>query len=467
MAAKVAMAGAALAAALVSVGGVAGSAGAATTAPAPGVTSNSITVGTISTQTGPISSNFSSLIYGEEAYFKYINAQGGINGRQINLKYTLDDGGNPSQFTQLANTLINQDHVFAVTGVATAFFSPNIFVESKTPTYGYNVTANWSPAPNLFAAGGSVQYLPAGAPGDAYVTRAVKANKVGFLAYGIASSAAACQAGAAGMQKAGMDIAYTDYKVAYPGTTVASDVQRMKQAGVNMVISCMDVQGNVTMARAIQQYSLKTSQLWLNGNDQVTLDQNQSLMQNIYFYIAHVPFSAPQSEYPGLKTYLYGMNKYEPKYALDEVAIQGWESAALFAAGVKAAGNNLTQANVIAQTNKMTAFTAGGLTTPTNWTTGARRARPALLRGLHTGQGGQVRAGAQHGQRACSSASAPSTQEGAGDSRCRPGPRTPRSLGDRSRTTGEIPPTVGLVVGQADPFASMATDPAAGGRPAR
>ena len=78
----------------------------------------------------------------------------------------------------------------------------------------------------------------------------------------------------------------------------------------------MDVQGNVTMARAIQQYGLKTSQLWLNGNDQSTLDQNQSLMQNIYFYIAHVPFSAPQSDYPGLKTYLSLMNKYEPKYAL-------------------------------------------------------------------------------------------------------------------------------------------------------
>jgi ABC-type branched-subunit amino acid transport system substrate-binding protein len=366
---KALLAGAAGATAVVSLGGTGGTAGAAATTTQPGVTSNSITVGTISTQTGPISSNFSSLIYGEEAYFKYINAQGGINGRKINLKYTLDDGGNPSQFTQLASTLINQDHVFAVTGVATAFFSPNIFVESKTPTYGYNVTANWSPAPNLFAAGGSVQYVPAGAPGDAYVTRAVKADKVGFVAYGVASAAAACQAGAAGLKAAGMNIAYSDYKVAYPGTTVASDVQRMKQAGVNMIISCMDVQGNVTMARAVQQYGMKTSQLWLNGNDQSTLDQNQSLMQNIYFYIAHVPFSAPQSEYPGLKTYLSVMNKYEPKYALDEVAIQGWESASLFAAGVKAAGSNLTQANVIAQTNKMTAFTAGGLTTPVNWTT--------------------------------------------------------------------------------------------------
>ena len=51
--------------------------------------------------------------------------------------------------------------------------------------------------------------------------------------------------------------------------------------------------------------------------------------------------------------------------------MQGWESASLFVAGVKAAGNNLTQANVITQDNKLTAFTAGGLTTPTNWTTAA------------------------------------------------------------------------------------------------
>jgi ABC-type branched-subunit amino acid transport system substrate-binding protein len=361
---KAATAGAVAAA--ISVVGAASPVGAAG---APGVTANSITVGTISTQTGPISSNFSSLIYGEKAYFDYVNAQGGINGRKIDYKYALDDGGNPSEFTQLASTLINQDHVFAVTGVATAFFTPNLFVEAKIPTYGYNVTENWNGPDNLFAAGGSVIYTPAEAPGVAFVARSAKATKIGIVAYGIASSAAACQAGGVGLKSAGYDVAYTDYKVNYPGTTVGTDVQRMKQAGVNFVVSCMDVQGNVTMARAITQYGLKTAQLWFNGNDIQTLEQNQSLMQGIYFYVAHVPFTAPQSDYPGLALYLKEMNKYEPKYAQDEVAIQGWESAALFAAGVKAAGNNLTQANVIAQTNKLTAFTAGGLTVPTNWTT--------------------------------------------------------------------------------------------------
>ena len=92
----------------------AGAAGAASASTAPGVTSNSITVGTISTQTGTLASNFSSLIYGEKAYYAYINSQGGVNGRKIDYKYALDDGGNPTTFNQLANTLINQDHVFAI-----------------------------------------------------------------------------------------------------------------------------------------------------------------------------------------------------------------------------------------------------------------------------------------------------------------------------------------------------------------
>jgi branched-chain amino acid transport system substrate-binding protein len=267
----------------------------------------------------------------------------------------------------VAEDLVNQDHVFAVTGVASLFFSPNVLVESKIPTYGYNVTANWAGPPNLFAAGGSVQYLPSIAPEVAYVARAAKATKIGMVAYGVAASAAACQAADAGLTAAGYSVAYTDFKVAYPGTTVATDVQRMKQAGVNFVLTCMEVQGNINMARAIQQYGLKTSQLWLNGNDQSTLDQNESLMQGVYFYTAHVPFTAPTSSYPGLKLYLTEMNKYEPQFTLDELAIQGWESAALFVAGVKAAGQNLTQANVIAQTNKLTSFTAGGLTVPVNW----------------------------------------------------------------------------------------------------
>src|SRR5271156_1116589 len=281
------------------------SAAGAAASTAPGVTSNSITVGTISTQTGELASNFSSLIYGERAYFDYINAQGGVNGRKINYKYALDDGGNPTTFNQLADTLINQDHVFAVTGVATAFFSPNLFVESGIPTYGYNVTGNWAGPKNLFAATGSVQYYPAAGPQVALVARQTqKSPSIAFIAYGVAASAASCQAEQNSLTAAGYKVSYSDLKVNYPGSTVATDVQRMKQAGSNMVVSCMDVQGNITMARAIKQYGLTNmTQLWFSGNDQSTLDTNQSLMQGVYFDIAHIPFTASTKLYPALKLY--------------------------------------------------------------------------------------------------------------------------------------------------------------------
>ena len=305
------MAGVALAAGFVTIGGSAGAA----TSSAPGVTANSITVGTISTQTGPIASNFSSLIYGERAYFDYINAQVASTAARSTTSTRSTTRGNGTTFNQLASTLINQDHVFAITGVATASFAPNYFVEAKIPTYGYNVSGNWAGPPNLFAAGGSVIYYRAEGPEIAYVANKIHAD-VGRPSWPMASpsSAAACQAAAKGLASAGYKVGYTDYNIPYPGTTVATDVQRMKQAGADLVVSCMDVQGNINLARAVQQYGLKTSQLWLNGNDKSTLLANESLMQGVYFDIQHVPFSAPTSIYPGLKLYLTEMKKYEPKY---------------------------------------------------------------------------------------------------------------------------------------------------------
>jgi ABC-type branched-subunit amino acid transport system substrate-binding protein len=341
-----------------------------TTTSAPGVTPHSITVGTISTQTGTLAANFASLIYGERAYYDYVNAHGGVNGRTIDYRYALDDGGNPTSFNQLASTLINQDHVFAVTGVATAFFSPNLFVEAGIPTYGYDVTGNWSEEPNLFAAGGSVQFYPSSGLDTTLVARKSGSPSVALLAYGVPSSADACQASKEALDKAGFHVSYVDLNVPYPGTTVATDVERMRRAGTTMVASCMDVKGNVTLARAINQYGLKVTQLWYSGDDQSTLDQNQSLMQNVYFLTSHVPFTAPTALYPGLKLYLTQMKKYERNYVDDEIAIQGWESAALFVEGVKLAGNDLTQENVIKADNSLTAFTAGGLTAPVSWVEG-------------------------------------------------------------------------------------------------
>ena len=79
---------------------------------------------------------------------------------------------------------------------------------------------------------------------------------------------------------------------------------------------------------------------------------------------------------PGLETYIREMQKYQPSSTYDEVALDGWVSAALFVSGLKAVGRNLTQKKLVAAVNAETAFTGGGLTTPVNWKTAHTRATP-------------------------------------------------------------------------------------------
>ena len=149
---------------------------------------------------------------------------------------------------------------------------------------------------------------------------------------------------------------------------MTTDVQRIEHAGSDFVVSCMDVTGNISLARALQQYGVDADQLWFNGSDQQVLDSYATLMQHVYFSIPYVPLRAPTQRYPGLQAYLDAMRKYEPAYSGDQLATAGWESAALFAAGVEAAGRNLTQQRVVRLTNQMTDFTADGFATVTDWT---------------------------------------------------------------------------------------------------
>ena len=56
---------------------------------------------------------FGSVGPGAKAYFDYVNAQGGVNGRRIEYRY-YDDGYDPVQTVQLTRKLVEQDKVFAI-----------------------------------------------------------------------------------------------------------------------------------------------------------------------------------------------------------------------------------------------------------------------------------------------------------------------------------------------------------------
>jgi branched-chain amino acid transport system substrate-binding protein len=78
----------------------------------PGVSSSTITIGGTVPITGP-AALFGSVGRGADAYFKYVNAHGGVNGRKIKYVY-LDDAYDPARTVQLTRQLVEQEHVFAV-----------------------------------------------------------------------------------------------------------------------------------------------------------------------------------------------------------------------------------------------------------------------------------------------------------------------------------------------------------------
>ncbi len=175
---KLALTCLALAAALV-LFGTAALAGTARSAADPGLTSTSILLGGTSPLSGSASA-YASVARGADAYFKYVNAKGGVLGRTISYKI-VDDGYNPAQSVQVTRQLVEQEGVFAVFNslgteqnlavrdYLNASKVPQLFVASGATTFGrdheqYPYTIGFQPS---YQAEGWVygKYLARTAPG--------------------------------------------------------------------------------------------------------------------------------------------------------------------------------------------------------------------------------------------------------------------------------------------------------------
>jgi ABC-type branched-subunit amino acid transport system substrate-binding protein len=111
-------------------------------ASAPGITATTVTIGSHQPLTGPAAPGYSEISPASKAYFDYVNANGGINGRKIVYKY-VDDVYNPTTTVDVVHRLVLQDKVFA------------IFNGLGTPTHTKVVDyLNAQRVPDLFVASG-------------------------------------------------------------------------------------------------------------------------------------------------------------------------------------------------------------------------------------------------------------------------------------------------------------------------
>ena len=107
-----------------------------------GITADSIKIGSHYPLTGVAAPGYSTIPLGAQAYFDYVNDNGGVNGRKIEWDYK-DDGYNPTTTSQVVNQLVLEDEVFAIMGGL------------GTPTHSAVVDfLNSEGVPDLFVASG-------------------------------------------------------------------------------------------------------------------------------------------------------------------------------------------------------------------------------------------------------------------------------------------------------------------------
>jgi branched-chain amino acid transport system substrate-binding protein len=151
----------------------------------PGVTSKQILIGGTTPLTGPASA-YAAVAKGADAYFKYVNAHGGVNGRKIKYDY-VDDAYDPSQTIQKTRDLVQNEKVFAIyntlgteTNLAIRSYLnqlkvPHLFVASGASTWGkdykkYPWTIGYQPS-----------YLAEGTIYGRYLARTRPKAKIGVL----------------------------------------------------------------------------------------------------------------------------------------------------------------------------------------------------------------------------------------------------------------------------------------------
>jgi ABC-type branched-subunit amino acid transport system substrate-binding protein len=342
---------------------------------APGVSATEIRVGGVASVTNPLGGNYGDIFKGVQAYFNMINSEGGIYGRQLKLAEQLDDHLGNNQ--QAVEQLISQDNVFAVMPVAVLLFSgADKLVQANMPTFGWTINPEWqgtkaNPKLNMFGETGSYLGFTNASPVLPWLAQKTGRHKVGVLAYSVAESALCAQGVKNSFEKYGAaadaQVVYTDSSLSFGVTSLAPQVTKMKDAGVDLITTCMDTNGVVTLAKEMKKQQLDAIQYLPDAYDHNFITSYGNLFEGSVVRTDFAQFELPSDQQPtGLKNYLTWIGKMNVTPSED--SMNGWLNADLFVNGLKAAGPNFSRQKLMDAINKMTDYTAEGAVSGVNWT---------------------------------------------------------------------------------------------------
>jgi branched-chain amino acid transport system substrate-binding protein len=328
-----------------------------------GASDTEIKIGNIMPYSGPASA------YGvigkiEEAYFKMINDQGGINGRKINF-ITYDDGYSPPKAVEQARKLVESDEVLLVFGplgtpsnsaiqkYLNAKKVPQLFVATGATKFGepkeFPWTMGWQPAyqseSRVYA-----KYLLANKP-DAKIAVMYQNDDFGKdMLKGLKDGLGA---------KASQIIAEDSYEVSEP--TIDSHIIKLKASGADVFVSFTTPKFAAQAIKKVAELGWKPTYIQSNVGASVGsvlkpagYENSQGILSAAYAKDGADP---QWDNDEGMKKFYAFLAKYAPDAnKADGSVVYGYGQAQTMVQVLKQAGDNLTRENIMKQAASLKDF---------------------------------------------------------------------------------------------------------------
>jgi branched-chain amino acid transport system substrate-binding protein len=322
-----------------------------------GATDKEIKIGGISPYSGPASA-YGAIGKAIDAYFKKVNAEGGVNGRMIKF-ISLDDGYNPARTVEQARKLVEQEEVLLV--FQTLGTPPNTAIhkymnQKKTPQLFVATGATlWGdPKGHPWTMGWQPNYQSEGKIYAQHILETKPNAKIGILMQNDDYGKDYLKGFMDGLgdKAKSMVVSQVTYEVTDP--TVDSQMVTLKGSGADTFF-------NITTPKFAAQAIKKAAEIgwkpvhYLNSVSNAAgavmvaagAEAGKDVISAFYLKDPTDPQWANSQEY---KDWLAFMQKYHPTGDLkDNFNVYGYTVAQTLVETLKKAGDNLTRENVMKQ----------------------------------------------------------------------------------------------------------------------
>ncbi|HEX2915297.1 MAG TPA: ABC transporter substrate-binding protein [Chloroflexia bacterium] len=315
---------------------------------APGVSDSEIVLGSWGPQSGPAAS-YGVVDRAIDAYFKKINAEGGINGRKIKF-LTEDDGYNPARTLTAVKKLVEQDQVFALVGgmgtaqnVAVTDYLVSHNVPHVAPATGSSVMCCQPLKRNIFAL--QTNYSVEAKLLTRYAHNSLNLKKAAVFYQNDPFGKEGLEAIQAELKSLNLSEAQA---VSYDTSEkdFSSQALKLQATGADTLILWSTPQPTAAILKEIQKLGWKPTILMSVVNDDPVMFQLAgSALDGVTFSMWLPNFM--DSNDPKIKQYNEFMKQYMPTEPVGGFSLTGMAIAQVMVEGLKRAGRDLTRESFI------------------------------------------------------------------------------------------------------------------------